>query len=973
MLSLPMGVAVVDAHASLLGANPSFADLVKMPADALPGLPLDALAERLPDHTAVHVRKALEAGAPVLSQALDAPPGHPHDEIWLISCYPVLEDGRVTAALAILAPRSAAGTTFDVHEALRRAETRYTLATTATADAVWDWHLDSGEIYWNENIATLFGHDLSTVTPDIRWWERQLHPDDRDRVMRELDEALDKGDKLWSSEYRFRRGDGSWAIVLDRGAVLRDDRGRALHMVGAMQDVTAVRQAQADLELLANASERLSESLDVEQTLQDLVHLAVPTLADWALVDLCEEGGLTRRVAVAAPTPADVALGYELAHRYPAHTQDDSGIAAVIRTRQPQLFSDLSDVTLEAIARDAQHLAILRRLDLRSYLVVPLLARGATVGVLALATGESGRRFGPHELRLAQDLARRTSLAIENAMLFDEAHEAAERMSRLQAVTAAMARAVTPADIADALVSDAPDAIGARSAAIYLVDDTAPPGSARLVAARGLAVPTLQAFALLHPDDRSPGSRALRTGKAVWVETPDAMVLAFPEMAVHIARSPSRAWAAVPICLGERVLGVITMGLGAPTRFRPEQRELLLTLGQVAGQALERAHLFEARRKAEERLRLALEAAAIGTWEFDVATEMMHGDQRTYAIVDGPRGPRPAHYRQVLRMVHPDDREGVERLRKQLLAGVAAPLRWVGRITVMDGSQRWVELCGQAVLRPSPPDAPADADPVLARVIGTVIDVTAAKQAEVERERLLDELRVAVTVRDEFISLASHELKTPLTAVDLQLQLLLRATRPGAPPAASDPRVLHGHAQSAVLSLNRLNELINRLLDVTRLSAGPPLLMPHALDLADVAREVVARFRPEADGAGSELTLTLSGDLHGQFDRMRIDQILSNLLSNALRYGGGQPVAVSLTREGDEAILQVRDQGIGVAQHDRARIFNRFERAVSGARYAGLGVGLWVVSEIVRAMGGTISVDSEVGRGSTFIVHLPIQ
>ncbi|QSQ12454.1 PAS domain-containing sensor histidine kinase [Myxococcus landrumensis] len=248
-------------------------------------------------------------------------------------------------------------------------------------------------------------------------------------------------------------------------------------------------------------------------------------------------------------------------------------------------------------------------------------------------------------------------------------------------------------------------------------------------------------------------------------------------------------------------------------------------------------------------------------------------------------------------------------------------------------------------------------------------DAGAARERAV-REQALRETQEAVRARDEFLSVAAHELRTPLTSMRLHLQLLLRQVV-GAQPVLGQE--LAPRSQVLERQLSRLGSLVNTLLDVSRLAAGKLSLEPRELDLVQVVRQMVDAFSEEFARAGCELTVHVSGSLPGQWDPLRVEQVLVNLLSNAAKYGAGRPVEVSLVGEGTMAVLAVKDHGIGISEDGMARLFGKFERAVSERHYGGLGLGLYITRQIVEAMGGSITVRSAQGQGSTFILRLPTQ
>jgi len=240
----------------------------------------------------------------------------------------------------------------------------------------------------------------------------------------------------------------------------------------------------------------------------------------------------------------------------------------------------------------------------------------------------------------------------------------------------------------------------------------------------------------------------------------------------------------------------------------------------------------------------------------------------------------------------------------------------------------------------------------------------------VDNARLYREARRAVQLRDEFLSVASHELKTPLTPLHLKLAALSREI----PRCCEDEARAQGlqrHVEMARRQLRKLSTLISALFDVSRISQGRLRLELADTDLGEVLGEVAAWFAPEAARVGSKLWVEGEPHVPGRWDRLRLEQIVTNLLSNAIRYGAGRPIHVRVEAVGDQARLVVQDEGIGIPPEDVERIFGKFERAVSDRHYGGLGLGLYITRSIVEAMGGTIRVESRPGEGSTFTFDLP--
>jgi PAS domain S-box-containing protein len=229
----------------------------------------------------------------------------------------------------------------------------------------------------------------------------------------------------------------------------------------------------------------------------------------------------------------------------------------------------------------------------------------------------------------------------------------------------------------------------------------------------------------------------------------------------------------------------------------------------------------------------------------------------------------------------------------------------------------------------------------------------------IENAQAYREARDAIRLRDDFLSIAGHELRTPLTALQLQLQSVDVAFDRG--QVASDPDRWATRVHKTVGHAHRLQRLIDELLDVSRITSGRLTLERQEMDLEELWREVIERYAGEASRSGSQVSFESAGTTVGRWDRARIDQVLTNLLSNAIKYGAGKPVRVAL-KGGDGCVRSsVRDEGIGIEPAAQARMFGRFERAVSERHYGGFGLGLWIVRELVEAHGGTVGIREPAG------------
>jgi PAS domain S-box-containing protein len=238
--------------------------------------------------------------------------------------------------------------------------------------------------------------------------------------------------------------------------------------------------------------------------------------------------------------------------------------------------------------------------------------------------------------------------------------------------------------------------------------------------------------------------------------------------------------------------------------------------------------------------------------------------------------------------------------------------------------------------------------------------------------QLFDEAQQAIHARDEFLSVASHELRTPLTPLQVATELLEKLMRKGELERAPH-EVVSRMLGSILRQTERMKRLVSSMLDVTRIQAGRLELRLATIDLAEVTREVCAEYEAELAKAGCELELDADQPVIGRWDADRIEQVVVNLLSNAIKYAAGKPITVSVRKDGDSGRLTVADRGIGIAPEQQRAIFGRFERAVPIRSYGGLGLGLYIVNQILAAHGGTIRVESAPGKGSVFTVELPLR
>ncbi|MEX0717668.1 MAG: PAS domain S-box protein [Planctomycetaceae bacterium] len=318
---------------------------------------------------------------------------------------------------------------------LRDSEERLRLALDAGRMGTWQWNVASGEVIWSPGLERIHGLAPGTFAGTFEAYQQDIHPEDRDRVLDTIRRTVDER-RDHNLEYRIVWPDGSIHWLEARGKLIFDERGAPERLVGICADVTEAKRHEATLRFLADASKSLAALVDYRSTLQAVARLAVPDFADWCAVDILDDGGQVERLAVAHVDPRKIDFVKRLQDEYPPDPDVPQGAYQVLRTGEPEFVPAIDDEMLRNVARDEVHLRLIRELGLASYIAVPLKAHDRTLGVLTFATAESGRRFRPDDLDVAEDLARRATIAIENAQLYQEVREAGRRKDEFLAMLA---------------------------------------------------------------------------------------------------------------------------------------------------------------------------------------------------------------------------------------------------------------------------------------------------------------------------------------------------------------------------------------------------------------------------------------------------------------------------------------------------------------------------------------------------------
>ncbi len=768
------------------------------------------------------------------------------------------------------------------------------------------------------------------------------------------------------------------------------------------RSLDAERRSNERLRLLASVGELLSGSLDYRETLANVARVVVPAFADWCAVDLFTQRGI-ERVAIHHVDPDKVALAEELWRRYPTRP-DSTGVRALVSTKKSLLAARVTEEMLRQGAVDEEHFRALASVGIGSVILAPLVVDERVTGVVTFIVSEDRHVYDAEDVRLADEIGRRASLAVSNAMLFRREQEARDRLSRLQDLTSSLAAAATPADVAAVATRETSESLGYASAVLYRT-------TARglvLVAHHGLGPENVEALATVTDDAKIPSLVAVRTGEAVWIESAEQLTREYPDLVARVP--PFRSVAAIPLQSAGHCLGVIAFGVPEDHAFPPRERVFVQTVAGQCAQALERASLLEREQRTSQRLAVLARAGEafsnatdyeatlrnivsvtvpeLGDFAFFDVVESegvrripaAHEDPETLALLEQTRWSRSERTDINLcalssgkPAVHPAIDEAwmqdvavneghLDLLRKlHLRSMLTVPLRARGRLL---GA---LTLCYGKSGR-----SHDEGDMALAQ------ELAARAATAIEQARLYEDARdsarraeEASRIKDEFLATVSHELRTPLNAIVGWSALLAgdRLSDPGAVAKGIDVIQRNARAQARI---------IDDVLDVARIVSGKMKIDTRRVDLGAVVREAVDVVRPSADAKRVTLdvaTAVPAPTLVGDPERLR--QVAWNLLSNAVKFtDGGGCVRVRVAGSDDHAELVVEDTGRGISPAFLPYVFDRFRQADSSSTraYGGLGLGLAIARHIVELHGGTIAAESEgVGRGATFRVVLPMR
>jgi PAS domain S-box-containing protein len=674
---------------------------------------------------------------------------------------------------------------------------------------------------------------------------------------------------------------------------------------------------------LADLSHALSASLEEHETLSVLARRIVRELADYCFIDVFGEAGEIRRAVALHRIPELQEALDEIQRRFPSQIRARVGLGKVLRTGQSNLIPEITPEALRDGSQNEEHYQLALRLAPRSSVLVPMMSRGRVLGAICMAVsgdGANGRRYGPADLALAEEIGSRAALALDNARLYHAIQEALrhrdESVEALRGTNRTLQALVQSCPLA-VMVLD-PDGV------VRLWN----PAAERIFGWREAEV--LGKPLPVVPADREEEFR--RTLKAT-------LHGSMPQGVETVRQRKG----------GE----LVTVNLWTSTV--PDEQGGPRILGLVADVSA-RKQIETALRKSDARLRDLVDTAAEGVWILDGDHRTTYVNRRMAEMLERPVHEILGHSGDALFV--PESRADIDEVWEACRRGLRER-REIG-FRLPDGRRLWASASVSPVL---------DENGGFGGILAMLTDVTERRRLDEELRRRVEELAAEDRRKDEFLAMLAHELRNPLAAISNAGHVLDQG---GAADART--RDLVGVIGRQVRHLSRL---VDDLLDVSRFTRGKIELRKRPVELRPIVEGAVETTRPLLEQQGHRLTVSIPEEpVVLEADATRIEQVLANLLNNAAKFTEpGGCIDLSAEVRDSEAVLAVRDNGTGIAPELLPRIFDLFvqeDRSLARS-HGGLGIGLTLVRSLVERHGGRVEARSEgPGHGSELVVRLPV-
>ncbi|MEC4985012.1 MAG: ATP-binding protein [Oscillatoria sp. PMC 1068.18] len=747
------------------------------------------------------------------------------------------------------------------NQRLRESEERYRFILEGSYDGIWDWDFNQQEIYGNDRLLEIVGlFPLTKITPKL--FCSLIHPEDYSPVFQAVQRHLNLQTEL-EVQFRLRHSNGEYRYCVARGKAQRDRYGKPFRMSGILSDITEQKYREQRDSFLVEASSLLGSCFDYKSTLNNLAQLAVIYFADWCVFNIIEDDNSSCRIAFAHADSQQEKLVAQL-ETLPLVTNDlpEFPVDKMLYTGSIDLDSNFSEQSIlgEMVANEPQ-LNLLKKLKIRSYICVPLQIGTRSFGSMLFVKSSPASYYSKADLELAEDLAQRTALAIENAKLYDSVQfanhnyrkaiqilgEQEQQLRTLQQLTNLLNQRLTNlSDLLNVMATTVCDAIaGAETCFITLFNSECD----RLI----LTIASGKGTDHLKLEDIAAENwlrQVFLTGKSQLIQ---GITTENPNL-------PAAIYAVAIESVKAGRLGVLAVGNWEdPNAFNWEDKYLLTAVGEQAAIAIDNARLIKTLEEREQRLEE----------------------------------------------------------QNQIFA------------------QQNTELANQR------------------------------RKIQLQNLQLIESARI----KTQFLATISHHLRTPLNAIIGFSQLLLR----GKNEASSQQQIQM--LERILANSKELLEIIDNILDLCKIQGEQLELQLQELNLVQLVATIIEDVREIAEQ--KNLVLAFNSSLENVCvinDSFRVRQIILSLLSNAIKFTEQGSIEVGLKEVSENRIeLMVKDTGIGIAEEEKSHIFEEFGKVdqALNSKYYGTGLGLAITDSLVQLMQGKITVESQLGKGSTFRVELP--
>jgi PAS domain S-box-containing protein len=806
----------------------------------------------------------------------------------------------------------------DVEEALRLSRNQLSVILDGIADGITAQNKNGQLIYANDTAASILGYAsadelMNTPVERITSMFEIFDESGAKMSMTQLPGRLAlQGQPSLPMTIRFKvlkTGEERWSVV--KAQPVMNDMGQVMMAVNIFHDITELKRAELAQRLLAEASKVMAKELDYRARLNNLANLLVPTLADWCAIDLLNDRNELQRVAVAHPDPQMVEWAHEIHERFPPDPNSPTGAYKVIRTNQAEYFPVITDEMIEAV-EPLERRELIRKLKLSSVIVVPLSARGHSLGTLSLIWAESKHSYTADDVALTEELARRASLELDNARLYAKAQNlnveleqrVLGRTAQLEKSNLRLSEEVNERKMAEYRFRRLNAELEKRVVERTSEFENANQKLQREISERELVEEALQS-SLQKTREMYEISQAMGL-----VNTPDELLQTL--LSSSYLKSAIRA----SIAVFDRVW--------QKDDLPPESCTILMAWNK----------------RAEDSLHIGQQMKLV---EYGLIKPYSHSKPMVIADIR-------------------DDRR-VNKIMRQRLVGMGVvgsslfPLvaggEWYGMLSLHFDQAIRLDIIDTRHLRGLVDE--------VAMGIHNFRLLKAEAQARQEAEQ-------ANNLKLKFLAMISHELRTPLTSIKGFSTTLL------ADDVEWKPENQRDFIETISSEADKLSELIEQLLNLSQLEAGAIRITPRRVKWDQILVTSLAQINALSRNHQLVMQEPESGlpDLH--VDVTRVSQVLTNLIANSVKYSPQQTKIVMSVEKLSDQFIKVRiiDEGMGIPAEARSHVFEAFQQLDRGSRTQGAGLGLAICRGLIEAHGGRIWVDDHVGRGTTMSFTLPI-